>query len=139
MTLSLPEQYNELAFYTLAHPGKSFIHQHIVDAYTAQTADASTKPIAIIFSLVGLCLFVEKKYTGKKIQQIHMQMAKNKKVWPAIILPAERGTISVSDVVAIPPGPERDEMIGKWCVSVWDAYQQNHETIRNLAATSLHH
>lgn len=137
MTLSLQEQYCELSFYTLAHPDVSFIHQHIVDAHTAQTADAATKPIAIIFSLVGLYLFVEKKYTGKKIQQIHMKMAGNKKGWPAIILPAERGNISVSDVLATPPGPQRDEMIYKWCASVWDAYQDNSETIRNIAEAVL--
>lgn len=40
--------YNELSFYTLAHPDQLyFIHQHIVDAQTAQTADATTKQVSI--------------------------------------------------------------------------------------------
>jgi hypothetical protein len=51
------EQYNELLYYTLCHQDIGyFIHQHVVDAYTAQTADNNTKPIAIIFALVGLYL-----------------------------------------------------------------------------------
>jgi hypothetical protein len=55
------EQYNELSYYTLGHPDKKyFIHQHLVDAYTAQKADENTKPIAITFDLVGLYLYVEK-------------------------------------------------------------------------------
>ena len=132
MTLSIEEQYNELCFYTLAHPDKTFIHQHIVDAHTAQTADSNTKPISIIFSLAGLYLAVEKNYTGKQVQQVHMQMAKNKRLWPAIMLPATRGDINVADVLATPSGKERDEAIGKWCASVWKAYCDNRNTIMNV-------
>lgn len=45
-------QYNELAFYTLVQPDDAFIHQHIVDARIAQTADEQTKPISIVFALL---------------------------------------------------------------------------------------
>lgn len=136
MALSIQEQYNELSFYTLAHQDISFIHQHIVEAQVAQTATSDTKPKSIIFSLVGLYLFIKKSYTGRQIQQRHMQMAKNKKTFPAIILPAKRGDISVSDVLAKPPGQERDKMIAKSCASVWNVYQNNRDAITNI--TALH-
>jgi Family of unknown function (DUF5946) len=123
------ECYNELAFYTLAHKGENFIHQHIVDAYTAQTANDTTKPISIFFALAGLYLCVEKSYTGKQVQQAHMQMAKKKKEYPSIILPQSRGNITVSDVINIPPGPGRDEMIQQWCLSVWSAFANQQEKI----------
>jgi hypothetical protein len=55
------EPFDELSFYTLAHPDPAFIHQHIVDASIAQTANEDTKPIAVAFSLIGLCLYLEKK------------------------------------------------------------------------------
>ncbi len=55
--MTAQEQYHELSFYTLAHTGKTFIHQHIVDAYAAQAADAKTKSITIFFALAGLYLF----------------------------------------------------------------------------------
>lgn len=131
------EQFHELSFYTLSLSDTYFIHQHIVDAYAAQTADINTKPIKIIFALAGLYLFIEKKYAGKEVQLAHMQMAKGKKIWPAIILPAERGNITVSDVLAKPAGKERDDMIRNWCVSVWDAYQNNRQTIISFTETSL--
>lgn len=66
-----------------------------------------------------------------------MQMAKNKKTLPTIILPAKRGDISVSDVLAKPPGQERDKMIGNWCASVWEAYQSSREAIINIMLTAL--
>jgi hypothetical protein len=135
--MTAKEQFHELSFYTLSLQDKYFIHQHIVDAYAAQTADINTKPIKIIFALAGLYLFIEKKYTGREVQLAHVQMAKGKKIFPPIILPANRGDINVSDVLVKPAGKERDEMIKQWCVSVWDAYQNNRDTIISFTETSL--
>jgi hypothetical protein len=59
--------YNQLAFYTLGLQDKCFIHQYIVDAYTAQNANSNTKSISLIFSLVGLYLQIEKNYSGKEV------------------------------------------------------------------------
>lgn len=123
------EAYNELAYYTLSHKDPAFIHQHVVDAFAAQYADESTKLIKILFALIGLYLYLEKGYTGKQVQLAHMQIAKEKKDWPKIKLPEERGNITVFDVVNINPGEERDRMIKKWCQSVWEAYSSSREII----------
>lgn len=126
----LSEAYNELAFYTLAHPDQIyFIHQHIVDAQIAQTADPSTKQISLVFALVGLYLTVEKGYTGRDVQKVHMQLTKNKSSLPAIPLPVRRGEITVADVLETKPGEERDRTITLWCVSVWEAYKGSQKTI----------
>ncbi len=125
--------FHELTFYTLAHPDTVyFIHQHAVDAFTAQTADALTKPVGLTFSLAGLCLFIEKNYSGRQVQLAHMKMAAQKRSWPVFILPKHRGKISVADVLAAKPGEERDEKLRKWCRDVWDAYHDNHERVRVL-------
>jgi len=126
------ERYSELSFYTLAHANKDFIHQHFVDVYTAQNADEYTKPIAITFALVGLFLFIEKGYTGRQVQQVHMQMAKNKRVWPTFTLPEKRGDITIVDVLQTPAVKSRDEMIKKWCETVWEAYRDNHVIVKGL-------
>ncbi len=127
------DAFNELSYYTLAHPDKIyFIHQHIVDAWQAQTADPYTKPIGLIFSLAGLYLCVEKKYSGRQVQLVHMKMAQNKKEWPKIDLPDHRGSITVTDVLKTAPGDKRDLMIRDWCDSVWKAYRNCHETIAAL-------
>jgi hypothetical protein len=117
------ELYNQLAFYTLAHSDPSFIHQLVVDAYTAQTANETTKPIAVVFALIGLYLHLEKGYKGKQVQRAHMQLANRSKTWPKLTLPTRRGSISVDDVLACDPGPSRDAMIERWCTSVWESFR----------------
>lgn len=47
---------HEFTCYTLAHRDPAFLHQHVVDAFAAQHADDSTKPITLVFALVGLYL-----------------------------------------------------------------------------------
>ena len=137
MEKSEQEQFHELTFYTLSHPDPSFIHQHIVDAYAAQKADANIKSIAITFALVGLYLHLEKNYTGKQVQLAHMKLATNKKIWPVFNLPVSRGNIRVSDILNTKSGEERDKMIEKWCIEVWNAYADSHEKVENLLKQEL--
>lgn len=131
------ERYSELSHYTLAHRSKDFIHQHFVDVFTAQKADVNGKPIAITFALVGLYLFIERGCTGRQVQQIHMQMAKNKRTWPTFKLPEKRGEITIVNVLRTPSGESRDEMIKKWCESVWEAYRDNHTIVKELLQSYL--
>jgi hypothetical protein len=126
------EKFYELSYYTLAHPDPSFIHQHIVDAFTAQTANADSKPIGVVFALIGLHLYLDKDYTGKQVQQAHMTLARHKRDWPRFDLPESRGEITVADVLSEPAGPGRDAKIREWCASVWEAYSERHEKIRDL-------
>ena len=126
--------YHELCYYTLAHPGSSFIHQHAVDAFAAQRADEHTKRITVAFALVGLYLRVERAYSGKQVQKVHTQLAGLKHPWPAFVLPEDRGSISVADVIRIPAGAGRDQMIDRWCVAVWNAYRDSHERVVALLA-----
>jgi hypothetical protein len=138
MSPSSLDKFHELSFYTLDHPDKTyFIHQHIVDAWQAQTADENTKPIAITFSLIGLYLYLEKTYTGRQVQLAHSKLSQNKKAWPKYQLPNHRGDLTVSDVVQATPGQERDSMIKDWCASVWGAYRNCHDTVASLVKSEL--
>lgn len=124
--------YDELASYSLLHPDPAFIHQHVVDAYSAQTANSQTKPIKILFALIGLYLYLEKNYTGKEVQLAHMRIGMKRIEWPTFVLPEYRGSISVSDVVAVAPGKERDSEIRSWCTSVWNAYVDSHKKVADF-------
>jgi Family of unknown function (DUF5946) len=128
----LQQAYIDLSFYTLSLQDADFIHQHIAAAHTAQTAVTNTKPVSIVFALAGLLLHLEKGYTGREVQLFHQSMAAQKRQWPNIALPVERGAITVADVVKVLPGPERKAMITHWCASVWKAYHQNQGKIREL-------
>jgi hypothetical protein len=126
------EAYEGLQFYTLAHGDSTFVHQYVVDAWTAQHADEHTKPIALTFALVGLHLHVDRHFTGRQVQRIHMALARRKHPWPAFTLPAERGTVRAPEVLAAPPGPERDRAIDAWCTSVWGAFGENRNAVLEL-------
>jgi hypothetical protein len=129
-----PEQeaYEALQFYTLVHGDPAFIHQLVVDAWTAQHADERTKPIAITFALVGLYLRVERGFTGKQVQRAHMALGRRKQSWPSFTLPHERGAVTAVQVMAAPAGPERDRAIDAWCASVWSAFRDNHRAVDQL-------
>jgi hypothetical protein len=64
-------------------------------------------------------------------------MSKYKKVWSDIKLPEKRGDITISKVLNTTPGTERDLMIKRWCISVWQAFEESHKTITSLVNTEL--
>jgi len=131
------DSYSELAFYTLARRDTAFIHQHAVDAYTAQVADESTKPIALVFALIGLYLHLEKGYTGKQVQGAHARLADQIKRWPRLPLPADRGEIRIQNVLAAAAGPDRDDLIHRWCASVWRSWHESHPVITAISREHL--
>lgn len=122
--------YEALCFYTLSLGDAAFIHQHVVDAYAAQTADENTKPIKLNFALIGLYLHAEKKFTGREVQRAHVILARGRKQWSSFPLPDLRGSMTAADVAALPAGEKRDEAIHAWCVCVCEAYRDSHGIIR---------
>lgn len=130
--MSSQDAFYELSYYTLSNKDPIFIHQYIVDAYTAQYADISTKPIAITFALVGLFLHIEKNYIGRDVQKMHMLMAKKKRIWPTFSLPEKRGKVTVFEVLNQPPGLGRDSKIKEWSASVWEVYSKERSVIADL-------
>jgi len=131
------QQFDELSYYTLTHPSPAFLHQLAVDAHTAQTADESSKTIAIFFALMGLYLVVERGWTGRQVQLAHMRLAPRKSQLPRPLLPADRGTMTVTDVLAAAPGEVRDRAIHAWCESVWQAFCTGAPTTREVVAGFL--
>lgn len=138
MSTTQQQLLSELSFYTLSHPDKDyFIHQHVVDAFHAQTANQHTKPIQLTFALLGLYLFVKKNWSGRQVQEAHAKMASDKISWPQHPLPIERGVVTAGDVLDAAPGAERDGMIRQWCASVWQAYVEWHVSIEQLVKLKL--
>ena len=128
----IEDAYNELCAYTLTRGDATFIHQHVVDAFAAQRATPESKPISVAFSLAGLYLHVEKGLSGRQVQLAHMKMARQKRTWPTFVLPRDRGTITVVEVMAAPEGAQRDKAIDDWCASVWGAFAGNRGRVVEL-------
>jgi Family of unknown function (DUF5946) len=122
--------YDEVYVYTMGRPG--FILQHVVDAFAVQTANDESSPIGVVFGLVGLYLHVEKQFSGRQVQRVHMEFGRRKREWPNADLPVDRGSMTVTDVLAASAGPERDMAINNWCRSVWTAFSTNRQIIITL-------
>ena len=95
-TLSEHDADEELQCYTLAlaRGDLTFIHQHVVDAWAAQHADSNTKPIRLAFALVGLYLHLERGFSGRQVQRVHMKLSRRSRRWPSFPLPRERGRVT---------------------------------------------
>jgi len=119
--------YDEVYLYTMGRPG--FILQHVVDAFAVQRVNDDSKPMGLVFRLVGLYLHVEKQFSGREVQRVHMELGRRKRGWPRVYVPEDRGSMTVADVLAASAGPERDAAIDNWCRSVWTAFGANRETI----------
>ena len=134
MSMSETDAYNELSAWTMSNPGRDFIHQHVVDTWKAQTADESTRPIGVVFSLAGLYLHVERGFTGRQVQEAHMKMAKSREPWPRLPLPSFRGEMTASDVLAAPEGASREKAIHEWTASTWKAFSASRDAIIDILA-----
>jgi hypothetical protein len=128
---------HELTYYTLAHGDPAFIHQHLVDAYGAQHVRQSKSTIGAAFTLAGLYLAVERKFTGRQVQKMHMLMASRSKKWPRFDPPTNVGPLTVADVLAVEPGPQRDQKLMEWCASVWAAWSSEQTRVREMVGRFL--
>ena len=124
------ELYGELAAYTLAHRDPAFLHQHGVDAYQAQHIVRSASNIGPAFSLIGLCLAIERGSSGRQVQRAHMHLGRIRRNWSELELPREPAILTVRDVLDTEPGAARDAMLMRWAKAVWESWSHAHEWTR---------
>jgi hypothetical protein len=124
------QRFSDLSCNTVTLRDTKFIHQHAVDAYEAQHAGGTTRNITVAFGLIGLCLALEKGYTGKQVQQVHMRIAKSRRDWPRLELPARPARLTVLDVLNMPDGTKKDAMIREWMEAVWESWVDHQMWVR---------
>ncbi|MBO0931304.1 DUF5946 family protein [Fibrella aquatilis] len=123
--------FGELSYYTLSLNDPYFIHQLTIDAYGAQHSGQQTKPITTVFALVGLQLAIEKRYTGRQVQQAHIALARQQKDWPTLIMPDQTGAITMQDVWQAEAGQHRNRRIHDWTESVWQRWAPSADWVRD--------
>jgi hypothetical protein len=130
--------YFELTCWTLVQQDSRFIHQHAVDAYEAQHAGGRTRPITLVFGLIGLYLALEKGYTGRQVQQAHMKIGRTKRDWPRLEPPEHPAELTVMDVMGAGTDLEKEEMLFRWAASVWKSWQHQHQWVREMTGGLLY-
>lgn len=135
-------KFDELTAWTQTLGDRAFLHQHVVDAWAAQHAGHDTKPITIAFALIGLYLYLERGYSGREVQRLHMRLAQphgrgpGRREWPRFAIPDDRGKATVADVMSAPED-DRARAVEQWCRSVWAAWNENHDAIAEWAEGEL--
>jgi hypothetical protein len=126
--------FGELSAYTATRGYDEFIHQLAVDAYGAQHVGPDARPIGVAFALIGLYLACERGYSGRKVQHMHMLLARRSKTWPRFEPPPHAGTVTILDILRAVPGEERDAAIRRWTRSVWEGWSAEQERVREVVA-----
>jgi hypothetical protein len=132
------QKYCELTFYTIGKQDIHFIHQHAVDAYAAQHSGGSMKPITTAFALIGLYYAVEHGFNGRQVQRIHTLLARQNHPWVPLERPKKSYSLTVCDVLDA-PSDERDAILQKWMVDVWECWAHQHKWVREICRTLLQH
>ncbi|MHC4092751.1 MAG: hypothetical protein ACYSVY_21170 [Planctomycetota bacterium] len=71
-------------------------------------------------------LHVERGFSGRQVQPVHVILGKRKHTWRQFVLPYDRGAVTACDAMAAPAGAERDRAIDAWCTSVWQIFGESH-------------
>ncbi len=126
--------YAELVGFELGEPALvGRLHQLTVDAYGAQHGGPDPASLRVAYSLVGLCLAIERGWSGAQVRGLHQRMGRRKAWWPLLPQPSSRGLLTVADVVAA--GARRASVEGharlvpEWATSVWETWRPQHAAI----------
>jgi hypothetical protein len=101
------------------------------------TPGGKTRNITVIFGLIGLCLALEKGYTGKHVQQAHIRIARGRKDLPRLEPPPRPALITVPGVLKVPDGLEKNAMIRRWMAGVWESWADRQQWVRETTEHGL--
>lgn len=132
------KMYFELACWTLVQQDVRFIHQHAVDAYEAQHAGGRTRPITVVFGLIGLYFAQERGYTGLQVQRAHVKIGRTRRDWPRLEPPEHPAELTVMDVLKVETDAEKEEMLLRWAASVWQSWEHRHQWVREMTERVLY-
>ncbi|HOI58099.1 MAG TPA: DUF5946 family protein [Methanoculleus sp.] len=131
------EAYYDLTCWTLVQQDAGFVHQHAVDAYAAQHVGERMRPITAVFALIGLYLAVERGYTGRQVQLVHMKIGRRRD-WPRLEPPKDRGELTVMDILLAATDAKKEEALMRWTAAVWEAWEDRHRWVRETTKRVLY-
>lgn len=112
------------------------VHQLTVDAYAVQhpgVPGAQAIQSAAIH-LVSLHLFVDEGVPLVHGPTLHKRGAALSDHFHWLNPPAERGGVTVADLLKVTSVPDHRETAWSWARSAWSAWEEHHETVRAWAA-----
>lgn len=131
------KKYIDLSYYTMGKHDSGFIHQHVIDTYTAQHSGGNMKTISVAFALIGLYYAVEHHFTGRQVQRVHMLLSRKNYDWSILKRPVVPYAITVENVLNENIGQNRDAMIHRRMFETWSCWGNQHQRIKDICQLLL--
>lgn len=129
--------YYQLTAFTLSLADTEFIHQIVVDTYTAQHPGPGMRPITIPFALIGLYLAFERGFTGREVQLAHISLGRKHIRWPEFTPPLVKASVTVLDILPRVSATGYREPIMNWGKAVWETWKPDHKRVGGLVSQYL--
>lgn len=112
------------------------VHQLTVDAYAVQHPGAPGPQAiqSVGIHLATLHLFLDEGVPLAHGPTLHKRGAALSQAFRWLPPPAERGEVTVADLVDVNSVPDHRETVWSWARSAWAAWEEHHETVREWAA-----
>ena len=114
------------------------VHRHTADVYAVQHpgTDGRRQRQSVTLHLVGLCLWLEHRVEGDRLDAITARLARDERSWPWLPPPRRYG-MTVADLFAARDGAEHVALVRRWAEATWDAWSAHHPTVRAWARDAL--
>ena len=132
--------FGELMAMHYSDPRYREVHRIAVDAYAAQHPGSAQSRQAIQsvgVHLVRLYLFLEHGLGEEKANDAICLAAKSKNQFFALKPPSSFGLITVADILKESELDDHKQAVRQWASSVWKAWANHHDTIRDWADNCL--
>lgn len=121
----------------------SEVHQLTVDTYCVQHAGGRHPAKSVTIHLAGLFAWHEMNIASREIAKYLQLFVRNYQKefnirgggeagWPIFALPKSAYDMRISDVQNCASASEHDDVVRKWCASVWRAWADHHDEIGKL-------
>jgi len=113
------------------------VHQLTVDAYAAQHAGGNHRDKSVVIHLCGLHFVLDRGLRPTAVAPLLQRLAESVKTWPHFGPPVAPWAMTIFDVGITESVPDHTRMVRAWAASVWQAWKEHHEQIKNLVVQHL--
>jgi Family of unknown function (DUF5946) len=128
-------RYTELLGREYSSPLYASVHELTVDTYMVQHPGVPERRAAqsVAVHLVGLCLWLEQGRRAPELPYLRKRLVESRPVFPWLEPPAERGALTVLDVLAAGGPEEHRSRVDRWARAAWQAWSPHHAQVRTWA------
>jgi hypothetical protein len=124
--------FNEITGREFTDPAYRGHRRSPIDAYAVQHPGPPSQRAAksAWVHLVGLCLVLERGFPVDTAVRTIARLASERPDFPWLQPPADRGTVTVTDVAAATEVADHVRAIQRWADAAWAAWEPHHPAIR---------